>query len=106
MCCLCRLCAQDEAALKSLIQRHLKWTGSAVARAILGDWPATKGRFWKVFPHEYAAALRQQAEEAAAATADEAALAQYEAEGKDALAELRSLAEPASAAASSPQVRL
>jgi len=54
------LCSQDESALKSLIQRHLKWTRSEVAHAILGDWDAAKGRFWKVFPHEYAAALRQQ----------------------------------------------
>jgi len=52
--------SQDESALKSLIQRHLRWTRSEVARGILGDWDAAKGRFWKVFPHEYAAALRQQ----------------------------------------------
>ena len=31
-----------------------------MARGILGDWEAAKGCFWKVFPHEYAAALRQQ----------------------------------------------
>jgi hypothetical protein len=31
-----------------------------VARTILADWDAAKGRFWKVFPHEYAAALKQQ----------------------------------------------
>ena len=95
--------AQDEAALKSLIQRHLKWTGSAVARAILDDWPAAKGRFWKVFPHEYASALREQAAAAAAATADERAVAEYESAGKDALSELRSLAEAPTAA--DPQVR-
>ena len=66
-----------------------------MARAILGDWDAAKGRFWKVYPHEYAAALRQQAEDQAASKADQAAVAEYDAEGKDALEELRVLAEKA-----------
>lgn len=43
----------------SLIQRHLKYTGSAVARAILNNWDAAKANFVKVFPHEYARALKE-----------------------------------------------
>ena len=31
-----------------------------MARGILADWDAAKSRFWKVFPHEYAAAIKQQ----------------------------------------------
>ncbi len=50
---------QDESLVVSLIQRHLKYTGSAVARAILNDWDAAKANFVKVFPHEYARALKE-----------------------------------------------
>lgn len=46
----------------SLIQRHLKYTKSAVARAILNDWQSAKQHFVKVFPHEYARALQEQSE--------------------------------------------
>ena len=57
--------ARDEPALVSLLQRHVKYTGSTVARAILADWQAAKSRFVKVFPHEYRRALAE-AEAAAA----------------------------------------
>ena len=53
---------QDESLVVSLIQRHLKYTKSAVARAILNDWQRAKQHFVKVFPHEYARALREQSE--------------------------------------------
>ncbi|MDR1708266.1 MAG: glutamate synthase subunit alpha [Candidatus Accumulibacter sp.] len=49
----------DEALLKSLVERHAKYTGSAVARRILEDWPAYRGRFVKVMPHEYRRALAE-----------------------------------------------
>lgn len=51
---------QDESLVVSLIQRHLKYTKSTVARAILNDWQNAKQHFVKVFPHEYARALREQ----------------------------------------------
>ena len=54
--------AQDEALVVSLIQRHLKYTGSAVARAILNDWDNTKAHFVKVFPHEFARAIKDKAD--------------------------------------------
>ena len=50
---------QDESLVVSLIQRHLKYTKSAVARAILNDWQTAKQSFVKVFPHEYARALAE-----------------------------------------------
>jgi hypothetical protein len=45
--------AQDVKQLKSLIQRHLKFTGSEVARRILLSWDRSRPHFRKVFPHEY-----------------------------------------------------
>ena len=53
---------QDESLVVSLIQRHLKYTKSAVARAILNNWQNAKQHFVKVFPHEYARALREKSE--------------------------------------------
>ena len=74
---LCPLdAARDEPLLVSLLQRHVKYTGSSVARAILADWQAAKSRFVKVFPHEYRRALA----EAEAAAAKEKA--EKEAEAK------------------------
>jgi glutamate synthase domain-containing protein 3 len=49
----------DEALLRSLIDDHHRWTGSLRARHILDHWSECRGRFIKVFPHEYARALKQ-----------------------------------------------
>lgn len=73
--------ARDEPALVSLLQRHVKYTGSTVARAILADWQAAKSRFVKVFPHEYRRALA----EAEAAAAKEKAEKEAEAKALAAL---------------------
>lgn len=53
---------QDESLVVSLIQRHLKYTGSAVARSILNDWDTAKADFVKVFPHEFARAIKDKAD--------------------------------------------
>ena len=45
--------ADDVRTLKSLIQRHLKFTGSDVARRILLGWDKSRVHFKKVFPREY-----------------------------------------------------
>lgn len=45
--------ADDVRMLKSLIQRHLKFTGSDVARRILLGWDKSRPHFKKVFPREY-----------------------------------------------------
>jgi len=53
----------DDAMLKSLIQRHLLFTGSERARVILENWAAYLPRFVKVMPLEYRRALSEQAAE-------------------------------------------
>ncbi len=47
----------DEALLKKLVEDHHRWTGSLRARDILDNWTEARGRFVKVFPHEYKRAL-------------------------------------------------
>ena len=53
--------ATDEALLHELIERHLRFTGSTLALAILDDWERARGRFVKVFPNEYRRALTEMA---------------------------------------------
>jgi glutamate synthase (NADPH/NADH) len=52
---------EDVVQLKSLIQRHLKFTGSETARRILLGWDRERLHFKKVFPHEYRRALQEAA---------------------------------------------
>jgi glutamate synthase domain-containing protein 3 len=47
----------DEVLLKKLIEDQHKWTGSLRARDILDRWSESRGKFVKVFPHEYKRAL-------------------------------------------------
>ncbi len=47
----------DEAILRELIERHLRFTGSTLALALLDHWEAARAKFVKVFPHEYKRAL-------------------------------------------------
>jgi len=69
----------DIELLRELIERHLRFTGSSRALAILDDWDALRGKFFKVFPNEYKRALGElharqlTAKSAAAATQREAA---------------------------------
>ena len=63
----------DETLLKKLVEDHHRWTGSLRARQILDHWTESRGRFVKVFPHEYQRALKQMnAAGTAAATLDKA----------------------------------
>jgi glutamate synthase (NADPH/NADH) large chain len=50
----------DESLLRELIERHQRFTGSAVASDILAHWDKARARFLKVFPHEYRRALSEQ----------------------------------------------
>jgi len=60
----------DEALLRELIERHLRFTGSTFALAILDDWDASRRKFVKVFPNEYKRALAElHARQAAARSA-------------------------------------
>ena len=59
----------DAERLRILVERHLLFTGSAQARALLEDWDDALSRFVKVMPRDYRRALLDlKAEAAAAAT--------------------------------------
>jgi glutamate synthase (NADPH) large chain len=60
----------DAERLRVLIERHLLFTGSARARALLEHWPASLAGFVKVTPKDYRRALLElQAERNAAESA-------------------------------------
>src|SRR5690606_2707116 len=43
----------DVAELRSMLERHAEYTGSAVASRILADWEDAVERFVKVIPKDY-----------------------------------------------------
>ncbi|MEO8674764.1 MAG: glutamate synthase large subunit [Casimicrobiaceae bacterium] len=49
----------DESLLRELIERHLRYTGSTRALSLLDNWETARGKFVKVFPHEYRRALTE-----------------------------------------------
>ena len=51
----------DEEQLKELVSRHAEYTGSVIAKAILGNWDGYREKFVKVYPHEYKRALTEMA---------------------------------------------
>jgi len=53
----------DEVTLKTLVEKHAAYTGSARARAILDNWDDYRGKFVKVMPNEYKRALIELAEQ-------------------------------------------
>lgn len=59
---------EDNAELKRLIHNHQKFTGSDTAREILSNWETAVTKFVKVMPVDYKRALKEMAEEEAAAT--------------------------------------
>ncbi|MEM8867529.1 MAG: glutamate synthase large subunit [Verrucomicrobiota bacterium] len=59
-------CSDDEIAqVKAKLEKHVVYTGSKHAQAILADWPATAGKFLKILPQDYERVLQamQRAEE-------------------------------------------
>ena len=50
---------EDKELLHSLIERHLKWTGSKRAARILDTWQDSVGKFVKVIPTDYRKALQK-----------------------------------------------
>jgi len=61
----------DAERLRVLVERHLLFTGSAKARALLHDWDATLRNFVKVMPTEFRRALTdQRAEQSLVAAAE------------------------------------
>jgi glutamate synthase domain-containing protein 3 len=61
---------EDAAAIRALVEEHLRRTGSPVARRVLDAWEQVRGHFVKVFPTDYKRVL---AERAAAAAEEVAA---------------------------------
>jgi glutamate synthase (NADPH) large chain len=59
----------DAERLRILVERHFLYTGSARAKALLGDWDKALSAFVKVTPKDYRRALEDQATERAAAKA-------------------------------------
>ena len=57
----------DVDELRTLISNHQKYTGSEVARVILSDWDTNLTNFVKVMPVDFKRALKEIAEEEAAA---------------------------------------
>lgn len=53
----------DESTLKTLIENHIKYTGSSRAKALLADWPTSRSKFVKVMPNEYKRALIELSED-------------------------------------------
>ncbi|MBT8429113.1 MAG: hypothetical protein KJN79_04300, partial [Gammaproteobacteria bacterium] len=49
----------DAIRLRQLVQSHLDYTGSAVARRVLDDWESWMPRFKKVMPVDYRRALTE-----------------------------------------------
>ena len=60
--------AEDVTELKTLIENHQQHTGSETACKILSDWDVAVTKFVKVMPVDYKRALKEMAEEEAAAT--------------------------------------
>jgi glutamate synthase (NADPH/NADH) large chain len=61
----------DAERLRILIERHLAYTGSGRAKALLDDWDRTRTQFVKVMPLDYARALSEMKTQGASAVAAE-----------------------------------
>jgi glutamate synthase domain-containing protein 3 len=52
--------------IRRMLERHLEYTGSPVARRMLDNWETEIARFVRVMPRDFAAVLRKQEEAARA----------------------------------------
>jgi glutamate synthase (NADPH/NADH) large chain len=50
---------EDEAFVKEQIGKHIYWTGSPYAKAILDAWDENRSRFIKIMPVDYKRALQE-----------------------------------------------
>ncbi|MDH4283717.1 MAG: hypothetical protein OEV35_00205, partial [Gallionellaceae bacterium] len=55
----------DAVALRTKIEKHVRYTGSERARLILDNWPRYLPKFVKVMPTDYRRALQEIAEQQA-----------------------------------------
>ena len=44
---------RDEAVVRDLLERHVRWTESPVAARLLADWPTSLERFTLILPRDY-----------------------------------------------------
>ena len=51
---------EDQTFIKATLQKHLHYTGSAIAQAVLDDWHDYLPQFIKVMPLEYKRVLQEQ----------------------------------------------
>ena len=58
--------AEDLDLVKGLLERHIGYTGSTVAEALVRDWPAAAKRFKKVMPRDFKRVLMERAKAQAA----------------------------------------
>ena len=49
----------EEQFVRFMIERHVNYTDSDFARAVLGDWERNRARFVKVMPLDYRRALEE-----------------------------------------------
>jgi glutamate synthase (ferredoxin) len=69
-----------------MIERHLEYTGSSLARRVLSDWEGLRPRFVKLMPRDYQRMLQAfQEVEGQGLTGDEGIMAAFEL-NRDALA--------------------
>jgi glutamate synthase (NADPH) large chain len=59
--------SEDDAAVRRLIENHVRYTGSRRGKEVLDQWAGTRARFVKVFPKEYRRALAELAAKSKAA---------------------------------------
>jgi glutamate synthase (NADPH) large chain len=51
----------EKATIRRLLERHVEYTGSLRAKALLDDWPTTVSRFIRVVPNDYRRVMEAQA---------------------------------------------
>jgi glutamate synthase (ferredoxin) len=52
---------QEIAEVRRLLERHVEYTGSSRARALLDEWETTVSRFIRVVPNDYRRVIEAQA---------------------------------------------
>ncbi|WP_168123632.1 glutamate synthase large subunit [Paenibacillus sp. HB172176] len=74
----------DASALHDMIEKHVKYTESAVGSAVLADWESAKSKFVKVIPKDYKRMLEQiQKAEDSGLQGGDALLAAFEANKRE-----------------------
>jgi glutamate synthase domain-containing protein 3 len=84
---------EDLDLVRGLIERHLEYTGSQVAKRMLSEWPGIAAQFIKVMPTDYKRAIAQQLD----AAKQEVQAAQSHGNGKKANGKKSTATNPAAA---------